>query len=99
MNGYARAETTTFVSGDQVTQGWQTVLDRYQKRYPDKATMGKLTFSNIEVQTFSSDAAVATGRWELERAGDHPHGRFTLIFSRLPEGWRIVYDHTSAAEK
>ncbi len=99
MNGYARSETTAFVSGDQVTHGWQPVFERYKKRYPDRAAMGKLTFSEMEVQVFSTDAAVAKGRWELERAGDHPRGRFTLLLSRLPEGWRVVYDHTSAAEK
>ncbi len=99
MNGYARSETTAFVSGDQVTRGWQTVMDRYKKRYPDRASMGTLTFIDLAIEVFSADAAVAKGRWELERAGDHPHGRFTLILNRLPEGWRIVYDHTSAAEK
>jgi uncharacterized protein YbdZ (MbtH family) len=30
--------------------------------------------------------------------GKTPHGLFTLIVRRLPEGWRIVHDHTSAAE-
>jgi ketosteroid isomerase-like protein len=28
--------------------------------------------------------------------GKTPHGLFTLIFKRFPEGWRIVHDHTSA---
>jgi ketosteroid isomerase-like protein len=37
------------------------------------------------------------GRWSLKQANDEPHGRFTLIFKRVPEGWRIVHDHTSAA--
>jgi len=37
------------------------------------------------------------GAWKLKRAKDEPHGRFTLIFRRLPEGWKIVHDHTSAA--
>jgi ketosteroid isomerase-like protein len=27
----------------------------------------------------------------------NPHGRFTLIFYKTPDGWRIVHDHTSAA--
>jgi ketosteroid isomerase-like protein len=47
----------------------------------------------------SPDAAVVLGRWRLKRANDEPHGRFTLIFKRLPEGWRIVHDHTSAAKE
>ena len=31
MDGYERAETTTFISGDAITRGWQTVLERYKK--------------------------------------------------------------------
>jgi uncharacterized protein (TIGR02246 family) len=99
MAGYARAETTTFVSGDEVTRGWQNVLDRYKKRYSDRAKMGSLTFSDLEITLLGADSAVALGRWKLQRANDQPRGRFTLIFRRLPEGWRIVQDHTSAAEK
>ena len=98
MNGYWRSKETVFVSGDEVTRGWQKVLDRYKKKYSDRAKMGTLTFSNLEITPLGNDAAVALGAWKLKRANDEPHGRFTLIFRRLPEGWRIVHDHTSAAQ-
>ncbi|PYL11350.1 MAG: DUF4440 domain-containing protein [Verrucomicrobia bacterium] len=97
MNGYARLASTVFVSEDEVRRGWETVRDRYRVKYSDRAKMGTLSFSEIEVTMLSSDAAVVLGRWKLKRAKDEPHGRFTLIFKRLPEGWRIVHDHTSAA--
>ncbi len=97
MNGYARAPSTVFMSEDTIRRGWETVRARYQQKYSDRAKMGRLSFSDIEINLLSSDAAVVVGRWSLERAKDRPHGRFTLIFKRLPEGWRIVHDHTSAA--
>ena len=97
MNGYAQSASTVFVSEDEVRRGWETVRDRYRIRYSDRAKMGTLSFSDIEVTILSPDAAVVLGRWRLKRANDEPHGRFTLIFKRLPEGWRIVHDHTSAA--
>ena len=97
MNGYARSASTVFVSEDEVGRGWETVRDRYRVKYSDRAKMGTLNFSEIEVTMLSPDAAVVLGRWRLERGNDEPHGRFTLIFKRLPEGWRIVHDHTSAA--
>ena len=97
MNGYARSASTTFISEDEVRRGWETVRDRYHTRYSDRAKMGTLRFSEIEVTMLSPDAAVVLGRWKLKRENDEPHGRFTLIFKRLPEGWRIVHDHTSAA--
>jgi len=96
MNGYAQSASTVFVSEDEVRRGWETVRDRYRIRYSDRAKMGTLSFSDIEVTMLSPDAAVVLGSWRLKRANDEPHGRFTLIFKRLPEGWRIVHDHTSA---
>jgi uncharacterized protein (TIGR02246 family) len=98
MNGYARSDKTVFVSGDEITRGWRTVRDRYKAKYSDREKMGTLNFSDLEITELGPDAAVALGRWELKRAKDNPHGRFTLIFRQTPEGWRIVYDHTSAAE-
>lgn len=97
MDGYARSEDTVFVSGDNVTRGWQTVLDRYKKNYNSREKMGTLTFSDIEIKTIESDAAVVLGRWHLQRANDEPHGRFTLIFRKTKQGWKIVHDHTSSA--
>jgi ketosteroid isomerase-like protein len=97
MNGYAHSASTIFVSEETIRRGWQTVRDRYRKKYSSRAKMGTLTFSDLEITLLSSDSAVTSGRWKLKRANDQPHGRFTLILRRLPEGWRVVYDHTSAA--
>ncbi len=97
MDWYWRSDETVFVSGDTVTHGWQTVLDRYKKGYSTREKMGTLTFSDLEIKLISKDAAVATGRWQLTRTGDSPHGRFTLIFRKTRQGWRIVHDHTSSA--
>src|SRR2546423_11229788 len=82
MNGYWRSEETVFVSGDEVTRGWQKVLDRYKRNYSDRAQMGTLTFSNLEITPLGNDSAVALASWKLKRASDEPHGRFTLIFRR-----------------
>jgi uncharacterized protein (TIGR02246 family) len=95
MKGYAKSDETVFVSGDNVTRGWQTVLDRYKKNYDSREKMGVLEFTELEVRPVGEDGAVALGRWRLTRANDSPHGRFTLIFRRTPDGWRIVHDHTS----
>jgi ketosteroid isomerase-like protein len=97
MDGYARSEHTVFVSGDSVTRGWQTVLDRYQKNYHSREKMGRLTFSDLEITPLGNDTAIVLGRWQLQRANDEPHGRFTLILRRTKQGWKIVHDHTSSA--
>lgn len=98
MDGYTRGPELRFASGGEVTRGWQETLDRYRRRYPDRAAMGMLTFSDLEISVLSTDAAVVFGRWRLRLAtGAEPAGLFTLLWRREGDGkWRIVSDHTSA---
>jgi ketosteroid isomerase-like protein len=97
MDGYERSERTVFVSGDNLTRGWQTVLDRYKKNYNTREKMGTLTFSDLEITLPGKESAVVLGRWHLKRASDEPHGQFTLIFRKTKQGWKIIHDHTSSA--
>jgi ketosteroid isomerase-like protein len=95
MLGYWKSEKLVFASGDNITRGWQSTLDRYKKTYDSKAKMGELAFTGLEITVLSRDAAVVLGSWSLKRESDNPKGKFTLIFRRVKEGWRIVHDHTS----
>jgi ketosteroid isomerase-like protein len=97
MEIYARSDRTRFASGGDISLGWQTVFDRYRKKYGDRAAMGTLRFSDLEVSMLAPDATLAFGRWRLQREKDQPSGLFTLILRKTPEGWRIVHDHTSSA--
>lgn len=94
MAGYWKSDQLVFVSS-RVTRGWQPTLDNYKKSYPDKAAMGTLSFTDLEVTVLSKDAAVVLGSWMLKREKDEPKGKFTLIFRKFKEGWRIVHDHTT----
>jgi len=95
MAGYDVSESIVFISGDNVTHGWQTVRDRYKKNYDTREKMGQLTFSDLEFTVLGKDHVSVVGRWLLKRTSDEPHGRFTLIFKKTDKGWRIIHDHTS----
>lgn len=95
MDGYWRSDELVFISGDNVTRGWQPTLDRYKKGYDTRAKMGVLTFSDVEITVLSRAAAVVLGSWALVREKDNPKGKFTLTFRKLSARWRIVMDHTS----
>ena len=95
MAGYWQSEKLTFISGTEVTRGWQPTLDRYKKSYDSRVKMGVLKFSDLEFTVLSKDAAVVLGSWALTREKDNPHGKFTLTFRKFKEGWRIIMDHTS----
>jgi uncharacterized protein (TIGR02246 family) len=96
MRGYLKSDDIRFLSGNDITRGWNTVLSRYQKRYPDKAAMGKLTLSDFEFTTLGPESVLVIGRWKVEtRKHKVQRGVTTLIFRQSNEGWRIVHDHTS----
>ena len=98
METYWKSPELRFASGGKVTFGWQETLDGYLKRYPDRAAMGRLVFSELDIRILSDEAALAFGAWRLIREDDQPNGLFTLQLRKFPEGWRIVHDHTSSAD-
>ncbi|QEG02258.1 Isoaspartyl peptidase precursor [Stieleria maiorica] len=95
MDAYWKNERLTFVSGGNVTRGWDSTRDRYRQRYPDQEAMGSVAFSDLEFLRLDDDAFQVLGVWTLKRDDEDLGGRFTLVFRRQPEGWRIVHDHTS----
>ncbi len=100
MAGYWKSDELTFFSGGNVTKGWQPTLDRYRQHYQSAGSeMGQLEFGNLRVEMLGNDAAFARGEYHLATSsGKTPHGIFTLVMRRFPEGWRIVHDHTSPVE-
>ncbi len=96
MVGYWKSPKLTFFSGSAKVEGWQSTLDRYKQRYQSEGReMGKLAFSELEIEPLGPDSAFVRGRYRLEMEKETPTGIFTLIFRKMPEGWRIVHDHTS----
>jgi len=99
LTGYWHSEDLTFSGSGGISRGWNDVLARYKKTYPDRAAMGTLDFSGLEFRFLGADSALVLGRWHLKRAGGENAdiaGVFSLVWQRFPEGWRIIHDHTSA---
>jgi ketosteroid isomerase-like protein len=100
MQGHWKSDQLLFVGASGVVRGWQATLERYRTRYPGREAMGTLAFSDLEITSLASDAALVLGRWQLERTRDgkpdRPGGVFTLTLRKFPDGWRIIADHTSS---
>jgi len=97
--GYWHSPDLTFSGSSGVSRGWDGVMTRYKKNYPDQAAMGHLDFSELEFRFLGPDAALVLGRWHLKRDKGDIGGVFSLVWQRFPDGWKIVHDHTSAVEK
>ena len=97
MSGYWHSPELSFASGREVFRGWQSTLDRYRQRYQqDGREMGQLALTDLEVEALGPHHAFVRGRWQVTTSRDAMSGLFTLVLCRLPEGWRIIHDHTSA---
>lgn len=101
------AEDASFVSPSGLTLGRQAVLDRYRKRYPDKAAMGTLSLEVLETRFASGiegsmlgDAVVSgihgasvIARWTLAYPDKPAASGLTLLVLRpRGDGWAIVQD-------
>jgi uncharacterized protein (TIGR02246 family) len=98
LQGYWHSPELTFSGSNGIARGWDGVLARYKKTYPDRAAMGQLDFSQLEFRFLGPDAALVLGQWHLAREKGDIGGVFTLVWQRFPEGWRIIHDHTSAVQ-
>jgi ketosteroid isomerase-like protein len=97
MAGYWNSPDLTFFSGAHESKGWQAALDRYKKSYQSAGhEMGKLEFANLRIEMLGPEAAFVRGEFHLTMSdGKTPHGLFTLVFRKFPEGWKIIHDHSA----
>jgi uncharacterized protein (TIGR02246 family) len=97
MQGYQNSPETTFV-GKTVQHGYAAVLERYRTSFPNRAAMGVLSFTDLQIRLLDAHCGVATGRFHLVRtpeAGGQADGIFSLVLVMTEHGWKITLDHTS----
>lgn len=95
--GYKDSPNIIFVTHD-VSRGYAGLVEEYKRDYPTKASMGTLTYSDIEVHTLDENYAVVIGRYHLDRGkkdGGNTEGLFSLVFEKTDKGWKIILDHTT----
>ena len=97
LSGYKQAPETTFIS-ETVQHGSENLAQRYHSTYPNKESMGTLSFSDLEPRVLDEHFALLTGRFHLDRprkSGGAAEGVFSLVLERTASGWKIILDHTS----
>lgn len=95
MKGYWENDSLMFVGKNGITYGWSNTSKNYKKNYPDTTTMGKLTFTLIQVKKLSDKYYYVTGKWFLKRSIGDIGGHYTLLFQKINGQWVIISDHSS----
>lgn len=97
LSGYEHSPETTFI-GETVQHGSENLAQRYHSTYPNRESMGTLSFSNLEPRLLDDRFAILTGRFHLDRprrSGGAADGVFSLVLEHTAAGWKIILDHTS----
>lgn len=95
MQGYLQSDSLLFVGESGPTYGWKGTFEKYKKGYPDKKSMGFLTFNIKEIRLIGRDNAFVLGAWNLKREKDSPGGFFTLLLEKAKGRWKVIVDHSS----
>ena len=96
--GYKNSADILFI-GKTVEHGYAGMLAGYKRHYPTRASMGTLSFSQLEIQPLDPHFATCTGHFHLERqteGGGAADGYFLLVLEKTADGWKIVRDDTSS---
>lgn len=94
---YADDPQTVFM-GNPPTLGLGEIRARYQRTYfKDGRPRDQLAFDELVTRMLGDDHALMRGRCILTNPADNSktYCRYTLIWERRPEGWRIIHDHSS----
>ncbi|MCF0049652.1 DUF4440 domain-containing protein [Dyadobacter chenwenxiniae] len=96
MNGYWESDSLMFVGKAGITYGYKATHEGYLKRYPDRATMGTLKFTYLNLTFPGKDVAFLVGKFHLTRPekGDL-EGHYTLLWKKINGKWVVICDHTS----
>lgn len=95
MQGYWQSDELKFIGKNGITYGWKKTLENYQKNYPDRKTMGELSFEILVREKQESNHYFVVGKWKLKREIGDIGGHFSLIFRKIKGKWLIVSDHSS----
>ena len=96
METYWNSEKLVFVGSRGPTYGWQATLDNYKRSYPNKAAMGKLKFTILDISKIDKKTVLLIGKFELTRKIGDLSGHFTLVSQKINGEWLIISDHSSA---
>ncbi len=94
--GYWQHDSLLFIGSKGPTYGYDNTLNNYKRAYPNKAKMGQLTFSQLQIRPIDVSHYFVVGKWYLARTEDEDlNGHFTLLFKKIDGQWRIIADHSS----
>jgi ketosteroid isomerase-like protein len=95
MVGYWQNDSLMYIGKSGITYGYAYTLANYKRNYADTASMGKLSFTILQLKKLSDEYYFLVGKWHLKRSIGDVGGHYSLLFRKINGEWTIVADHSS----
>ncbi len=95
MDAYWNSDSLIFIGKNGPQCGWNTTYENYRKGFPDKAEMGNLEFTFLNIKSQSESIVTVIGKWELTIKEKKRGGYFTCILKIIDGKWKVIIDHTN----
>ena len=93
MSGYWNSPDLTFFSGPKISSGWQATIERYRRTYQSEGReMGKLEFSDLNIEVLAPDAALVRGGVAFNYVRRKDASR--IVYSDFPKISRWLENHS-----
>jgi ketosteroid isomerase-like protein len=97
LSRFKDAADTQVVLGARAV-GLNNIRGAFRVNYPNRETMGLISYTDVEARELGENFALATGKYHLERSkkgGGPADGTFTEVMEKTPQGWQIIFSETT----
>jgi len=100
LDVYRKSADLLVVVDSEQFNGWQQLHDSYINGYPDRAAMGFIQPTRIQVQLLKPDMDLALTWWSITFPSSKQTvvGNTTMNLQKFDDGWKVIAPHSSTAE-
>jgi uncharacterized protein (TIGR02246 family) len=97
LEAYWKSPELLVVIDSEQFNGWQQLHDSYINGYPDRAAMGFIEPTRIQVRLLKPDLALALTWWTISFPSSNQKAvaTTTMNLQKFDGGWKIVASHSS----
>jgi uncharacterized protein (TIGR02246 family) len=96
MDFYWESPEMLWISRDGTEQGWQQVLEMFQKDFTDRSKMGVYTYEPLHIEQVGPEAVYYVYRWQIDLQGKKLMGGVSSqLWKRIDGRWVIASEHAS----
>jgi hypothetical protein len=97
LEPYWKSPELLVVIDSEQFNGWQQLHDSYVNGYPDRAAMGFIEPTRIQVRLLKPDLALALTCWTINFPNSNQKvvGNTTMNLQKFDDDWKIVASHSS----